>query len=210
MHSVKFLTKHCTTSREGRVALSNTLVETAVKRYNCPIIVTCNDFPNEECILTVSDLTSAVPKTGPHPDQYNPGKTYDLYYYIWKGVSRGTSQTIEEESTEVETTITVSTISRNAKGTYTIKTPVTIIEEREVSLAGYIGAIIKAKRTELGYNKSQLANLTSGACSSPTLGRIETGDTNPTLDILVAICDALGLHITDIFPPKDEEDESEN
>ena len=210
MHTIKFLTKHCTTSRDGRIALSNTLVETAVKRYNCPIVVTCNDFPNEECILTVSDLTAAVPKTGPHPDQFKPGQTYDLFYYVWKGIPKGAAQNEVEEMEEPEVTITTSTISRNTKGTYTIKTPVTIIEEREVTLAGYIGVIIRAKRLSLGYNKAQLAALTEGACSAPTLGRIETGDTNPTLDILVSICDVLNLHITDIFPPKDEEDDSEN
>jgi DNA-binding Xre family transcriptional regulator len=207
MHNIKYLTKHCTTSRDGKIALSNTLVETAVRKYNCPIIVTCSDFPNEECVLTVSDLTAAVPKTGPHPDQYKPGYTYDLFYYSWQGTPKGAAEKETQESEEIEeidAIASTSTISRNSKGTYTIKTPVvvTTYEETEVTLVGYIGAVIRAKRLELNLNMNQLAILTNGKCSQATISRLEMGDANTTLSILEIICDALQLHISEIFPAK--------
>lgn len=201
MQNPKFLTKHCTTSRDGRIALSNTLVETAVKMYNCPIIVTCNDYPNEECILTVSDLTGAVPKTGPHPNQFRPGETYDLFYYAWKGTPKGETETPEPETTF---TTTASTVTKSSKGTYIIKTPVvvTTYEETEVTLATYIGTIIKNTRKERNLNQNQLANLTAGKCSPATVSKLEAGDANTSLSILEALCDVLDLHISELFPSK--------
>jgi hypothetical protein len=213
IHKIKILEKHCTVAREGRVALSNTLVETAVKVHNCPIRVTCTDYPGEECILSVSDLTASVPMTGPHPDQFKPGNTYYLFYYTWKGSPIKTNADPVVVETEELEDIPVSTISRKADGTFVIKTPVvvttTTYEEKTVTYSTYAGAIIKAKRTELKLHKNQLSAMTNGACSPATIGRIELGD-NSTIDTLVAICDALGLYITDLFPPKEDIHDTKN
>lgn len=199
-HKIKILEKHCTVSRDGRIALSNTLVETAVKLYNCPIRVTCTDFPGEECILTVSDLTAAVPITGPHPDQYKPGNTYFLYYYIWKGVPINQKQ---EDTTEVESPVLESTVEKRGKK-YVIKTPVvtTVIEEKEVSLNEYVGGVIYATRKAKGLSQAQLAIMTNNKISGNSISQIESALTNPILSSLEAIAEALDLHITDLFPPK--------
>jgi len=197
-HKIKILEKHCTVSREGRVALSNTLVETAVKLYNCPIRVTCTDFPGEECILSVSDLTASVPTSGPHPDQFKPGNTYFLFYYTWKGTP------IKERTEEtVESPVVESTIEKRGRK-YVIKTPVvtTVIEEKEVSLNEYVGGVIYATRKAKGISQAQLAIMTNNRISGNSVSQIESAVTNPILSSLEAIAEALELHITDLFPPK--------
>lgn len=202
MHKIIILEKHCTTSKEGRVALSNTLVETAIKLHNCPIRVTCSDYPGEESIYSVSELTSPVPTSGPYPDSFRPGNTYSLLHFLWKGTP--IKETVEEVTDTPVEDLVVSTITRNSRGTYTIKTPVivTTYEETEVTLVGYIGAVIKAKRKSLDLNMNQLAKLTNGNCSPATISKLEMGDANTSLGILEAICDALDLHISDLFPSK--------
>lgn len=202
MHKVIILEKHCTTSKEGRISLSNTLVETAIKLHNCPIRVTCSDYPGEESIYSVSELTSPVPTSGPYPDSFRPGNTYSLLHFLWKGTP--IKETVESVIETTSEDLPVSTITRNSRGTYTIKTPVVITtyEETDVTLVGYIGAMIRSKRISLNLNMNQLANLTNGKCSPATISRLEIGDANTTLSILEAICDALDLHISELFPSK--------
>lgn len=206
MHKIIILEKHCTTSKDGRVALSNTLVETAIKLHNCPIRVTCSDYPGEESIYSVSELTSPVPTSGPYPDSFRPGNTYSLLHFLWKGtpIKETVEEIVETSDEDSAVSTTISTITRNSRGTYTIKTPVivTTYEETEVTLVGYIGAVIKAKRKSLDLNMNQLARLTNGNCSPATISKLEMGDANTSLGILEAICDALDLHISDLFPPK--------
>ena len=209
MNKVEFLTKHCTTARDGRVALSNTLVETAVKKYNCPIIVTCNAYPNEECILTVADLTSSVPKTTNHPNQFNPGNTYDLYYYLWKGTPKINR---DQEEPKVEEVVSSNTKDR----TYMINTVkmVQTVVETPTTFWGYIGHIVKTKREELNLSDREVVErittmLTSQqeedkkSFSINTYRSIERGEeTNSKINTYIYIAEALDLHISELIPPK--------
>lgn len=195
---IEFLEKHCATSKEGIIALSNSLVETAVKIHNCPIKVTCSNYPGQETLLSVADLLKPEFTAGPYEDQYREGATYSLYMYKWKG------ETIKKPEIEkIEDSIETSTIERRGKG-YVIKTPVvvTTFEEKEVTLHYYVGMIIYQTRKARGLTQNQLSNLTEGRVSGSNIGQIESGITNPILSSLEAIADALGLHITDLFPPK--------
>mgnify|MGYP000695163192 CR=1 FL=1 len=62
--------------------------------------------------------------------------------------------------------------------------------------------IIYKTRKARGLSQVQLSNLIEGKASGSNIGQIESGTTNPILSSLEAIADALGLHITDLFPPK--------
>ena len=205
MHKPEFLSKHCTTARDGRVALSNTLVETAVKRYNCPIIVTCSAFPDEECILTVADLTSAVPKTTGHPDQFNPGNTYDLYYYLWKGTPKTNRK---QEEFKVEEAAPINTKDR----TYMINTMkmVPTVVETPTTFWGYIGHVVKSKREELNLTDREVVKKIISqqggdktSFSINTYRSIERGiDTNSKINTYIHIAEALDLHLSELIPPK--------
>lgn len=198
---IEFLEKHCSTSKDGIIALSNSLVETAVKIHNCPIKVTCSNYPGEETILSVVDLLKPEFTAGPYEDQYRNGATYSLYMYKWKGVAIKRPEV--ERTEKPEEVIGTPIIERKGKG-YVIKTPVivTTFEEKEVTLHYYVGMIIQQTREARGLNQTQLANLTGGKISSSSISQIEAAITNPILSSLEAIADALGLHITDLFPPK--------
>jgi hypothetical protein len=205
MNKPEFLTKHCTTARDGRVALSNTLVETAVKRYNCPIIVTCNAYPNEECILTVSDLTASVPKTMRHPDQFNPGNTYDLYYYLWKGTPKVNR---DKEGSKAEEVVSNNTKDR----TYMINTMkmVPTVVETPTTFWGYIGHVVKTRREELNLTDREVVKKITEqqggeekSFAINTYRSIERGEeTNSKINTYIYIAEALNLHISELIPPK--------
>jgi DNA-binding XRE family transcriptional regulator len=204
-NKIEILTKHCTTSKDGVIALSNTLVELAIKVHNCPIRVTCEDYPGQESIYTVEELLKPKFTAGPYQNKFGIGEdTYSLYMYAWKGTP---TETIKEEkiceSPVIEPQVAETVIERRGKG-YVIKTPVvvTTFEEKEVNLVQYVGMIIHQTREARGLNKTALANLTDNKVSSTSIGQIEAGTTNPILSSLEVICEALGLHITDLFPPK--------
>lgn len=208
MNKIEYLTKHCTTSKDGIIALSNTLVEMAIKLHNCPIKVSCADYPGEIATYTVEDLLVPKYTAGPYPNRFDPGTTYSLCMYNWKGVP-ATEEELREIWTEVppkETSnLATEEIIIEKKGkSYIIKTPVvvTTFEEKEVTLVQYVGMIIHQTREARGLNKTALANLTENRVSSTSIAQIEAGTTNPILSSLEAICEALGLHITDLFPPK--------
>lgn len=207
---LKRLEKHCNTSKDGRIALSNTLVETAIKLHNCPIRVTCSDYPNEESIYSISDLTSPVPTSGPYPDQYRPGNTYSLLHFQWKGTPMESDVEISEEDTISETTV-FDTKEENLvealdeikprKGYYIMEIPVvvTTYQRIEVSLTEYIGKRVTAIRQERGLTQLQLANLT-GKLSQTAISTVESGVGNPQLMSLQLIADAFGMDLMELMP----------
>lgn len=56
-----------------------------------------------------------------------------------------------------------------------------------------IGAIIKHRRQDLGVSQGTLSELAGVGIN--TLVSIERGEGNPTLQVLMRICDTLGLQI---------------
>lgn len=207
MSSIEYLTKHCTTSKDGIIALSNTLVEMAIKLHNCPIKVSCADFPGEISTYTVEDLLVPKYTAGPYPNKFEAGTTYSLCMYTWKGVP-ATQEELDDIWTELppkQEKIATEKILIEKKGKgYVIKTPVvvTTYEEKEVSLFEYVGMIILQTRNARGLSQVALSNLTNGKVSPTSISQIETNTTNPILSSLEHISEALGLHITDLFPPK--------
>ena len=74
------------------------------------------------------------------------------------------------------------------------------LPERQVSQnnrAMKIGLVIKGLRIEQGLKLEALANDLELATS--TLSRIESGRRNPSLDVLEALAEALGVKVSDIF-----------
>ena len=200
-----FLLKHCKTSKEGVIALLNTFVETAIKVHGCPIIVTCDDYPGEEATYSVEELLQPSFTAGPYPNKHSmdPEDTYKLCMYPWKGV-KVNKKVIELPMLELEEPSPTAVVVQKVGREYTIKTPVvvTTFEEKDVNLHYYVGMIIYQTRKARGLTQNQLSNLTEGRVSGSNIGQIESGITNPILSSLEAIADALGLHITDLFPPK--------
>jgi DNA-binding XRE family transcriptional regulator len=207
MQKLEFLEKHCTTSKEGVIALSNTFVETAIKIHNCPIRVTCADYPGQVSIYSVEELLKPKFTAGPYQNKFGPGEdTYSLYMYAWKEnpIKEVKEEVLEVTISEVQITETLMpSIEKRGKG-YIIKTPVvvTTFEEKEVCLSEYVGMVISQTRTARGLTQNALSNLTNGKVSPSSISQIETSDTNPILSSLEHISEALGLHITDLFPPK--------
>ncbi len=207
MSRIEYLTKHCTTSKDGIIALSNTLVEMAIKLHNCPIKVSCADFPGEISTYTVEDLLVPKYTAGPYPNKFEPGTTYSLCMYNWKG-EPATQEELDAIWTELppkqEKLATEEIIIEKKGKGYVIKTPVvvTTYEEKEVSLSEYVGMIILQTRNARGLSQVALSNLTNGKVSPTSISQIETNATNPILSSLEHISEALGLHITDLFPPK--------
>lgn len=60
-----------------------------------------------------------------------------------------------------------------------------------------IGLVIKGLRIEQGLKLESLANDLNLATS--TLSRIESGTRNPSLEVLQALAEALGVKVSDIF-----------
>ena len=200
-----FLLKHCKTSKEGVIALLNTFVETAIKVHGCPIIVTCDDYPGEEATYSVEELLQPSFTAGPYPNKHSmdPEDTYKLCMYPWKGV-KVNKKVIELPMLELEEPSPTAVVVQKVGREYTIKTPVvvTTFEEKAVSLSEFVGLIICQTRTARGLTQNALSNLTGNKVSASSISQIETAGTNPILSSLEDISEALGLHITDLFPPK--------
>ena len=201
----EFLLKHCKTSKEGVIALLNTFVETAIKVHGCPIIVTCDDYPGEEATYSVEELLQPSFTAGPYPNKHSmdPEETYKLCMYPWKGV-KVNKKVIELPMLELEESRPTAVVVQKVGREYTIKTPVvvTTFEEKAVSLSEFVGLIICQTRTARGLTQNALSNLTGNKVSASSISQIETAGTNPILSSLEDISEALGLHITDLFPPK--------
>lgn len=56
---------------------------------------------------------------------------------------------------------------------------------------------LKAARAAMGLSQQQLADLVG--VSRQTINAIEKGDYNPTVNLCIAICRALGLTLNDLF-----------
>lgn len=65
---------------------------------------------------------------------------------------------------------------------------------------------MKIARMECDMNQSDLAN--EVGVTRQTIGMIESGNYNPTLNLCIAICDALGKTLNDLFWT--DRDEREN
>ena len=69
----------------------------------------------------------------------------------------------------------------------------------------YINLKMKFKRIELNLSQTELAEKVG--VTRQTIGLIEAGDFNPSIKLCIAICNALGVTLNDLFW---EEEENEN
>lgn len=199
----EFLEKHCKTSKNGIIALSQTFVESAIKVKKCPIRVTCDDYPGQVSEYSVEDLLKPAFVSGPYPNKNGPGEDiYMLCMYPWKVQEVASATPVEEKATPSVIEVSEDSVIESRGGKYIVKTPVTVFEESEITLPQYIGHIVSTTREKRGLNISQLSNLTNGEVSATSIGAVEKATTNPTLSILESLADKLGLHISELFPPK--------
>jgi hypothetical protein len=74
---------------------------------------------------------------------------------------------------------------------------------KTVTIYGYIGHVVTARRASLNLKDSEVIKRIPGGLSDNTYKDIEEGkETNSKLNTYLGIAKALGLHITDLFPPK--------
>ena len=66
---------------------------------------------------------------------------------------------------------------------------------------------MKFRRIELDMSQTELAK--KAGVTRQTIGLIEAGEFNPSIKLCIAICQALGVKLDDIFW-EDEDDEVEN
>lgn len=62
-----------------------------------------------------------------------------------------------------------------------------------------IGSALRKKRTEKGMSQQELADISNIAKS--TVQRIENGELNPTILMLITISDALEVEVIDLITP---------
>ena len=96
--------------------------------------------------------------------------------------------------------------------TLIIEKTVVVKEEETLTLAQYVGRRLTMFREDAGLNVSELSRLTLASSlpqrgdipgiSNSSIASIEKGATNPNLLALEMLCEALNIHILDIFPPK--------
>ena len=94
-----------------------------------------------------------------------------------------------------------------------VVTTTMVLKEQEVTLFEYIGLKLEARRKDLGLNVAEVARLTFNSkiafrkttpgISGSAISSIEKGMANPNINSLNILCDALKLHISDLFPPKE-------
>jgi transcriptional regulator with XRE-family HTH domain len=65
------------------------------------------------------------------------------------------------------------------------------------SIQGKIGQILKVYREKLAINQSVIAK--KAGISTSMLSQIEHGAVSPSIDTLFAVCDAIGIEITQVF-----------
>lgn len=206
MQKLEFLEKHCTTSKDGVIALSNTFVETAIKIHKCPIKVTCADYPGQVSIYTVDELLKPKFTAGPYQNRFGQGEdTYMLYMYTWKGTPIEDSKT-EEEATEEATSNTIK------DRTYMVNTVelVPTVVKTPTTFWGYIGHIVKTRREELNLTDREVVKKIieqqggeEKSFAINTYRSIERGEeTNSKMNTYIYIAEALDLHISELIPPK--------
>lgn len=70
------------------------------------------------------------------------------------------------------------------------------------SLKAQIGAAVRAARERAGLTQEELAGRIGRHADSVSL--IERGRTQPTIEMLVALADAVGLHVGELIPSEHE------
>lgn len=93
-----------------------------------------------------------------------------------------------------------------------VEKTVVVKEEETLTLAQYVGRRLTMFRESADLNISELHRLTLASSlpqrgevpgiSNSSIASIEKGLTNPNLLALEMLCEALNIHILDIFPPK--------
>lgn len=101
-----------------------------------------------------------------------------------------------------------------------LSTVTTFVEQKEtkeveVTLLQYIGLKVKTQREALGLKQIDLSRRTVKENSVPsvsaaTVSYIELGAGNPSINTLEELSKALGIHISELFPPKEIVATSEN
>lgn len=71
------------------------------------------------------------------------------------------------------------------------------IVDRGLKHAKIFGERLRARREELGWSQGQLFERTG--VSASYISHVERGLGNPSLDIMVQLCDALGVQIVDML-----------
>lgn len=209
---LKVLHKHIKASKNGKIGFSNTLIELAIKIHNCPIEATCADYPGEVSTYSVDELMNPLFTSNPMVDQYGDGtQTYRVSIFEWKGVKVAKEDSIEVKEIEVKEPVVVEPKKvdapvKNKIKTYTIQKPVvvTTFESVQVTLYSYIAHIIYQTRLARGLTQLQLANLSGLSQTTISYLENEAEEVNVTINSLSTICEVLGLHITDVFPPKED------
>ncbi len=98
-----------------------------------------------------------------------------------------------------------------------VVTTTVVVEEMEATLFEYIGYKLKTRREELGLKIADVARATLASkipfrggtpgISQSSISSIEKGTANPNVNSLDILCDILKLHISELFPPKQEPSE---
>ena len=70
-------------------------------------------------------------------------------------------------------------------------------KDSDPGLDQYLGVILKRRRTSQGLKVSDVAKL--AGISQGMLSRIENAQVSTSLDTLQRVCDALGLHISQLL-----------
>ena len=81
-------------------------------------------------------------------------------------------------------------------------------KEKSGGFGGVKNKKMKIARMECDMNQEELANAVG--VTRQTIGMIESGNYNPTLNLCIAICDALGKTLNDIFWTDKNKREKEN
>jgi transcriptional regulator with XRE-family HTH domain len=73
------------------------------------------------------------------------------------------------------------------------------LEELTSPLAKALGSRVRERRTALALSQAMLFEQTGVAVSY--ISQIERGRSNPSLDVMVALADALGVHVHELLLP---------
>lgn len=204
----EFLPKHCKTSKNGTISLTNTFVETAIKIHNCPVKVSCSDFEGQIATYSVTDLLTPIDKRGPYINKFEENSTYWIYVYPWKGVPVENYVSFEQKFNEVPEVVS---LENKKSREYIIRKEIVKVEDIKVSFLQYVGLTLREHRKRKNLTQGELSNLTNGEVSTTSISQIESNSTNPVLSSIEALAIALDIHVSDLFPPKDQNyDESKN
>lgn len=83
MKNPNAITFHAKKSFRGMVSVRSTILELA-KQKNLPILVTCDDFPDEQMLIEDLSPEKAQKFTGPYDSKIKAGEKYYLYDYVFE------------------------------------------------------------------------------------------------------------------------------